>query len=1242
MVSERRIEQLLEQIESNPEDLSLYIQYKNLCVQSKLFDEAEEAYELMIDLVTSQLQEALESTGEVPDLGLGESVFAFLAKNYFEWSSLIEKESPDRVDKQMELLKAALDADEKFEKAYGPLSKIYLSLHQYEEWLDLQEKAISFQKNKRVKIETLLQMKDIAEKIGEINRIIDYYDQLVQEDRPKSKEHFKQLEDLLTSLEEWEQLTRFYEKRLQERLDPRTKDEYTKKLLEIYQEKIPNKDKVFYSLCENYKKNPKNKDLREKLELMVEDAGMQEELLSFYENIVDIIPDKTVRKELLLKIGEILWINLEEANEAFDTYKRVLELDPSDPVAMGYQVDILNTRDDSEERSMQLVTLNNALGHYFMTRGKDDDRGTEAYYNVLQVDPENSDAYNALLKLFNRKKMWAEKSDLLKLKVDHIEGNEKGKIAFMLGELLYKELDHPDEAGPYFKVAYECGETKAISYIENISKDEENYDTLLQYKIDAIEHLKNPRERAASLKEIGEIYQDRMMDPVNAIIYFIRSLKSNPKDTDLAIKVIEYVYEMESYELLKDALVEVERAIAVKRDSHLYFKLGEIAYRVEDKKSAAHIYKKAADLDKKNFEVQWTLALLYEELEDWQKSLRLFQLIEKQFKQMEDEEHYKLYTHMGRVAFELSDRKAKGYIEKALSFSRENVDTLEYYYQLLESDTLFEDAVSVRLEVTDLISDEKKLIKLYTEIADIYKNKLNDQERYLEYYSEIFRIGANDKNQLLALLDTYTQNQNHTRSIEVLERLIEIEENSDQRIDYKFELLNIYENVLKDPGKTLGVYQELYEALPNDEEVIAGYERYLTGLNLWSQLITFYVSRIKHTSEHKNHKQFWLTIGDIYANRLGDFVQAATALEQALKIDSKNAQLRMVLVDIYSRTAGHGKRQIELLRRNIKDNPFKSIYYEWLFKIYIQERRLDEAYVTARIIRYFGKESGDHNQILEKFRGKNRLNWGEILTDYHWNLIFHHRLKNQVTDIFHAISVPMLQLYGRSEKSYKLSPRERIDIAKQKNVFGSSYNMISTFLNVPTPEVYIRKGVSGMNFLNIGRIVSQIGYDIFNNNDDKKVLYSVAKGLTYLRPEFILARLVPGTVLKNIFLGVLNYVIPTMNVAGDIDQLQAITTHLEKHTAPETLESIQKVVQAFVKGKGSIDLNKWLNAVEFTSNRIAFLFTQDLEMIQSMFKSETVGVLSKADYKVKMADLLNYSISDDYFQLRKELGLSIK
>ena len=138
-------------------------------------------------------------------------------------------------------------------------------------------------------------MKEIAENLGEMNKVINYYKQLVDEDKPKAKEHFSNLENLLESLEEWGTLAKAIEKRLEERLDPKSKKYYTDKLVDIYQNKTQNKDKVFMSLSKEFQKNPKDKKIKEQLEDMVEETGMHEELLGFYETIVENIVDRNVK-----------------------------------------------------------------------------------------------------------------------------------------------------------------------------------------------------------------------------------------------------------------------------------------------------------------------------------------------------------------------------------------------------------------------------------------------------------------------------------------------------------------------------------------------------------------------------------------------------------------------------------------------------------------------------------------------------------------------------------------------------------------------------------------------------------------------------------------------------------------------------------------------------------------------------------------------------------------------------------
>lgn len=1237
-MNENKIEQILQQIENDPENVSLYVQYKNLCIQSKLYGEAEEAFQYISDTVNEKLQEALQTTGQIPDLGFGETVFQYLSKNYYEWGMHIYKYQPERTSDVIALFKSSIDSDKEFDKVYEPLAEIYFSLSQFENWLDASEKAITFQKNKKLKIDTLLKMKEIAENSGEYKRVAKYYQILMEDDKPKYKEYFDKLESLLESLEEWSQLARLYEERLKEKLDPKTKELYTNRLIDIYTNKAPNKDKIFLSLCENYKKNFKDIKIKEQLEVIVEENRMHEELLSFYETIVESVPDKNIKTSILTKIGDILHTNLQEFDEAYQNYEKVLVLSPGEPYILAKQAEILKTKEKSAEVDAKLVEIFNQLGNHYLLRVKNEDEALNYFYDTIKIDPKNETAFQNLIKIFNTKKMFSEKSDLLKIKLDNCENSEKGKLAFMLGEILYKSLNRKTESIKYFQIAYNNGEKNSLPFIESIAKEEENYEVLLQYKISSVETLKLPKEKADTLREIGEVYQNKVMDVTKAVYYFVQSLKYDYKNTELAIKVLEYSYENGEYETIKDILSEIDKSITLKKDFALYFKLGKVAHKLNQKDLASLFYKKASDLNKKDYDVFWEMGILFEEMEDFAKGYRNFQYIEATFKSLDDIQKHQLFAHLGRNAYMINDKKARKYLEDTISLSKSDIDSLTLYYKLLETEKEFEKSIQIRLEVANLINDKSNLVKLYTEIAEIYKKELNNIEKYLIFYNEIFKLAQNDKDLLMFLLDSYTKNHHYQQAVNVLNRLTEIENDENKKIDYKFGLLSLYEKNLKDGKNTLRLYKELYSLLPKDAEVVTGYEECLKKFQLWSQLVTFYVDRIKLT-DIKEHKALWLTIADLYANQLKDLKQATIAIEQALKLDPKNIHIKGALIDLYYRIGENPEKQIEFLRRNIKDDPFNDIYYQYLFNIYLQQKKIDNAYVIARILRYFSKNNEDQKKVLAAFKGKGKLEWGIVLTKYHWDLIIHHRLKNQITDIFNAISSPMIQLYARP---FKINLKEQLDFNKQKNLFTSVYQMVSTFLNMPSPKLFVKQGVSGIEFVNVGEILLNVGYDIYNNNDDKTLLYAIGKSLTYLRPEFILPKIVTGSVVTNIFLGVLNYVIPNMNIAGDVEQLMAITKHFEKQTAPETLESIRDVVEAFVRAKGSIDLNKWLNAVEFTGDRIAFMLTQDLEFLDSMFKRETIGVLSKADFKMKMGDILNFSISDEYFTLRKELGLKVQ
>jgi len=82
------------------------------------------------------------------------------------------------------------------------------------------------------------------------------------------------------------------------------------------------------------------------------------------------------------------------------------------------------------------------------------------------------------------------------------------------------------------------------------------------------------------------------------------------------------------------------------------------------------------------------------------------------------------------------------------------------------------------------------------------------------------------------------------------------------------------------------------------------------------------------------------------------------------------------------------------------------------------------------------------------------------------------------------------------------------------------------------------------------------------------------------------------------------------------------------------------VVHQFIQKKGAIDLAKWSQAVDLTAHRAGFIIANDLALSARFIQMEppSVGGLSTKD---KIKELVLYSISEEYFELREHLGITI-
>jgi hypothetical protein len=158
----------------------------------------------------------------------------------------------------------------------------------------------------------------------------------------------------------------------------------------------------------------------------------------------------------------------------------------------------------------------------------------------------------------------------------------------------------------------------------------------------------------------------------------------------------------------------------------------------------------------------------------------------------------------------------------------------------------------------------------------------------------------------------------------------------------------------------------------------------------------------------------------------------------------------------------------------------------------------------------------------------------------------------------------------------------------------------------------------------------------------QELAFILAKQLFVMGQHYYLATIDPTYErrkdrLARIVYGVMQLVNPATDVPvkdeGLIEAYRAIP--------PADLAELQKFITKMSENpQQHLNLSKWLEMVEHSSNRLAFLLSNDLGAAVRSLKNET-GQFSKAPVQDRVREIVLFALSENYFKLRKALGLAI-
>jgi hypothetical protein len=171
---------------------------------------------------------------------------------------------------------------------------------------------------------------------------------------------------------------------------------------------------------------------------------------------------------------------------------------------------------------------------------------------------------------------------------------------------------------------------------------------------------------------------------------------------------------------------------------------------------------------------------------------------------------------------------------------------------------------------------------------------------------------------------------------------------------------------------------------------------------------------------------------------------------------------------------------------------------------------------------------------------------------------------------------------------------------------------------------------------------SVAGQSVLSGFTPHELSFIVAKHLSNYRGEHYIKNIfATQSELTQLFFAGLRMVLPDAPVPPEMAQNVDVTAKtLAAMMQPQHREGLRHVVRTFMETKGAINLKRWLQATELTACRAGLVVCGDLEIARKILSIEpqVPGDLTPED---KITEMIVFSVSNEYFAVRKALGLTI-
>jgi golgin subfamily B member 1 len=598
-------------------------------------------------------------------------------------------------------------------------------------------------------------------------------------------------------------------------------------------------------------------------------------------------------------------------------------------------------------------------------------------------------------------------------------------------------------------------------------------------------------------------------------------------------------------------------------------------------------------------------------------------------------------------------------LEKALALDprRRNVlETLVAAARAAGNDDAVVRHTQTLLAVTE---DPKTKLELLEHLATVHRDRRNDPQRAIAAYMEALKIWPDERSIMHRLLELLTETKQWKQSVQLLARLAELAEGP-LRAPYYVAAGNIFAEELRAPSEAVEAFERALDADPNDLKSFEQIDRLVTEAHDWKTQERTYRRQIKRMgSEVAADRRpvmlaLWQGLGEIYRTRLKDFSAAAAAFEVAAGLDPDSIDRRKVLAELYRLTGPEAyPKAVAEHRAIIERAPGVAEMVpelKTLLRLFVEMGTLDEAHGAAAALVLIGQADADERALYLQYRPNGVVRARARLTEEVWlKQIYHPDQDRTLSQILATLSPAVASARAQTLKDLGLKRKHRRDVATDQSMPCKVLAYGDAVFGASTPEVYAAPDTPGeIEVVNLRAAVAGtpalvLCRGVFEARSDIELAFIVGRTLATLRPDHLLRWPAFVPTLAELEIAV-QAAIQLVNPESVVPPESAAVVRqyaafLERTLQPQLREQLSVLVRRL--GAGGMDdaagIGRWARAACFTSIRAGLLLAGDLEIAARL--GQTAATAAGIDPSEVMRDLIAWSVSDGYFELRAQLGL---